>query len=511
MKKIINTALVLSLFTLGSCENWLKLEPVGSKTTGNYIKDYASGVAAYNGIHEVLLNLYSGDYQTLLEALSDDAFVPTHVDGSTYKAFDQLQISEGSGSNYYGTLYTGISRANVALVALDRLSDSKDRERIDALKGQVLFMRAYFYFTLLKLYGEVPVMPVVESLEKAKQPRADFQYLYTIIEKDFKDASSLMPETLDNSLGLEYGKPYKYVAQAALADFYLYFEKWTEARIYTDSIMSSGHFEKIAYTAVFNQENEALGLTYSNTYNKEVLWDAYYADEKKQGFTWRITPQGRNIYREGYGLSALYCTQNDLLAHNNEANIMPYKGKNGGLGIMDEFEEGDKRLEQLFWTDTIVAPNTSGYTGCIKYDGLSYADHSTVNYPLYRYSEVLLMRAEAENELDELTLAKQIIDDEIRKPAGLAPTLAEDKAALRDAIFAERRLELAFEAKRFFDLNRRGLAAKYIEEKQISIAEGGLSKHEITNPMTGKKHFVFSLPLGEINTNPFIEENNPGY
>lgn len=503
--------LLVGILGFTSCEKWLELDPIGSKTTDNYIKDYASGVAAYNGVHEVFLNLYSGDYQTSLEALSDDAFVPTHVDGPAYKAFDQLQISEGSGAGYYGSLYTGISRINNALSEIESLPDDKEAQKMRSLKGQFHFMRGYFYFTLLKLYGEVPIIPLVKTVDDAKQPRASFEELYSLIEQDLNDAAEMMPEGLDNSLGLEYGKPYKYVAHAVLAEFYLYFEEWQSAKEHADVIVSSGKFSKAPYLEVFNRENPDLGVTYSETYNKEVLWDAYFADEKKQGFTWRITPQGRNDFRAGFGLSAVYCTQNDLEIHNNENNIIPYRGINGGLGIMDEFESGDKRLEDLFWTDFVESPNTSGYTGCIKYDGTSYGPQATVNYPVYRYSEVLLMKAEAENELGNLNAAKQIVDDQIRAAAELPATDVSGKEEMREAIFKERRLELAFEAKRFFDLNRRGLAAEYIENRQVSVAQGGLSNHEITNPITGKKHFVFSLPLGEINANPKINENNPGY
>lgn len=511
MKKIFYSLFFLGLLSLYSCDSWLELDPIGSKTTDNYIKDYASVVAAYNGVHEVFLNLYTGEYQTLLEAISDDAFVPSHVDGAPYRAFDQLQISEGSGAGFYGSLYTGISRINTALSRIDLLDNESEAQQINYLKGQFLFMRGYFYFTLLKLYGEVPIVPLVNTADDAKQQRATFEALYDRIEEDLTMSSDLMPNSLDNTLGKEYGKPYKYVAHAALADFYLYFEKWNDAKNQADIVINSGNFAKAPYLAVFNREDNSLGMEYSAAYNKEVLLDAYFADRKKQGFTWRITPQGRNIFRAGYGLSSLYCTQNDLDIHNNESNIIPYRGINGGLGIIDEFEPGDKRRADLFWVDNVTAPNTSGYTGTIKYDGLSYGTQSTVNYPVYRYSEVLLMKAEAENELGNLSVAKQVIDQQIRSAANLPASSATNKDEMRTAIFKERRLELAFELKRFFDLNRRGLAAEYIENRQVSVADGGISSHQITNPITGKKNFVFSLPLGEINANPFIDENNPGY
>ena len=511
MKKQTKWLLILSIIMLTSCNNWLDMETIGSKTTENYIKDYESAVNAYNGVHQTFLNLYSGDYQVMLDIITDDAFTPSHVDAPAIKTFDKLQISEGSGAEYYSTLYTGITRINTALDEIAKLEEHKDYEQIKMVKGQLLFMRGFFYFTLVKLYGEVPILPLVKNINDTKQPRASFEKLYELIEQDIKEAAGLMPDALTNKKGLEYGKPYKYVAYACLSDFYIYFEKWFEADQYLDLIIGSDKFDKADYLTVFNQEDDVLGVTYSTAYNKEVIWDAYYDIAGKQVFTWRYTPMGRHDNRSGYGLSVIYCTQNDLDIHNDEGGITPYRGKDGGLGIIDEFEDGDRRLAELFWVDDVVTPNVSGYWGVIKYDGKSYATQSTLNYPVYRYAEILLMKAEVENELGDIGAAKNIINNDIRSAADLEPISPQTKEQMREAIFKERRLELAFEAKRFFDLNRRGLATEYLEDKQVSVSKGGLSTHEITNPITGKKNFVFSLPKAEINANPYIEQNNPGY
>lgn len=506
--------ITIIILPLTSCNSWLELEPVGSKNTNNYIGDYSSAVSAYNGVHQTFLNLYSAGYPAMLDVISDDSFTISVADGPFFKTVDRLQMSEGIGSEYYGSLYNGISKINTALNTIENAEITLEEiEKIDVIRGQMLFMRGYFYFTLVRLYGQVPIVPFVENVEGSKHPRASFETLYTEIEQNLTAARDILPEKLNGTLGLEYGKPHKAAAIMALTDFYIYFEKWQKARDEVKKITGNGSFTKIEYQTIFNQEDDNLGIEYSDEYNKEVIFDAYYDLLGTQGFTWRMTPMGRNVNRSGYELAVGgYCTDNRLNPHNPEDELSAYKGENGGLGIVDEFEVGDIRVSTLFWQDNVTSPDVSGYYGCIKYDCASYgAGNSTLNYPVYRYSEALLWLAEAENELNNSSEAKRIIDEEIRAKAGLPNCTANDKESLRVAILKERRIELAFEAKRFFDLNRMGLAKEYLEDKQHGVQSGGISLHMINNPITGKDNFVFPIPLNEINGNPHIGSNNPGY
>lgn len=498
------------LLSFASCNKWLDLKTIGSKTTENYITDIPSAIAAYNGVQDIFQNLYANDMPTFFDVISDDAFVRPDADATDPQADDRLNFGSQSGSQFYGPCYTAIARVNTALPRVEALVvDAKDQDMKNTVLGQFHFMRAFFYFTLLKIYGQVPIVPEVTSVQAAQQPRASFNDLYAYIEKDMTEAVKLLPSSLDGTLGKEYGKPYKYSAFALMADFYLYFEKWDNVVMSTDSIINSGKFAKAPYTAIFHHEDDALGYDYSPVYNKEVLLDADFNEYKGEHFTWFYTPMGRHQFRAGYHLASAYCTENDLDPSRTEA---PSGGKNGGEGLMDVIENGDLRRQSFFYTETDSTLSTYGFTGTIKYDGASFSPgNSQINYPVYRYSEILLMKAEAENELGQSADAMQIINDQIRDEAGLPPSAATSQDEVRKEIWRERRIELCFESKRFFDLNRTGRVKNLLVNEQVNINGDPISPHLITNPITGKQNMVFALPLQEINANPFIKENNPGY
>ena len=504
MKKILYIVCI-SLILVG-CDNWLELDPIGSKVEANYIKDLRSAVYAYNGVDNSFINIWKS-LPTFVEALADDVFIPATngTDAADMIAVDQLNITESTGTNFFGTCYSGINKINTALPYIEKLEVlENDKASLNVVRGQMHFMKAFFYFTLVRLYGEVPIMSKVTNPDEGKQPRASMGDLYELIEREIKTAIELLPEKLNGKIGQEIGKPSRYSAYALQADFYAYFEKWDNVLVATEPFIGNEAFDKVDYKYIFHWESPESGLDYSDKYVKEIILDANFDEFGKQNITWEFTPRGYvSSMTQGSHRGIMYATSNVLDPKETES---PSKGSYTS-GLLELFEEGDYRLSYL-WKDTFY--QTKDLYGTLKFYGSTIGYNTgRVNMPVYRFSEILLLRAEALNEKNKPEDALEIVNNNIRKPmnASLVTTIEQD--AVKELIINERRRELCFEGKRFFDLNRQGRLAIALESQE-NIQGRNITPHLITNPLTNKKHFVLPFPLKEINANPYIE-NNPGY
>ncbi|MBD3661616.1 MAG: RagB/SusD family nutrient uptake outer membrane protein, partial [Arenibacter algicola] len=194
-----------------------------------------------------------------------------------------------------------------------------------------------------------------------------------------------------------------------------------------------------------------------------------------------------------------------------------------GNGIVQEYEPGDKRKDVTlagYDLDNFLFPDQP--KGSLLYINKFFNEvdqpitQSTWNFPIIRYADVLLMRAEALNEIGYVPNGEAFdLLNEIRVNAGLG---AHDALSLttqqefREAIRKERRVELAFESKRYFDLNRWGILRDKIQF-QMDI-KGELtfpSNRLIQHPITGKSYFLYPIPLVEFSNNANLQEQNPGY
>lgn len=515
MNRLIRHILVfVSVLIIFSACDLVEMEPIGAKVESNYIKDINSASQAFNGALQPLLGMYSSGLTSTLSIISDESFAPAARDGAS-ENLDKLNLNSNSATGFWGSCYTGITRVNTALAQLEKLkvSDSQQSKK-DAIIGQMHFLRGYYYFLLVRLYGEVPIQPKINTPDDSKQPRSSFEDLYTYIEDDFKKAVDMLPSKMDGSVGLEYGKPSKMAVYSAMADFYLTFERWDQVVSAADNVINSGLQDTVAYPEIFHNEDPTRGEDYSQVYNKAIIWDANYNENNGQNFTWFFTPTGIGDHTQGTGflLGTHYAT-NDTLATSETG--APSGAANGDSALMQTFEDGDKR-QNLIMQDQLAFEGKA-YYGTIKFNAtVNYGFNSgRLNYPIYRYIDVLLMKSEALNELGQnIQEAERIVNDIVRKHAGLDPlpqSTTSDQQLFREAIWQERFVEFAFEGKRYFDLNRTGRVKEQLVDKQNFITNDGVSSHLITNPITNKEWLVFPIPQSELNANPNINENNPGY
>ncbi|WP_042721411.1 RagB/SusD family nutrient uptake outer membrane protein [Flavobacterium sp. B17] len=400
----------------------------------------------------------AGSDKDLLDALTFTATTPSFKD-----------IWEGN--------YQAINRANQALVYLPQLTNA-DQSLRSRLTGEAKFLRAFAYFTLVRSYGGVPLVdhvPVAgnENDRLMTLTRKSKEEVYAFIEQDLKDAIALLPNKTAYT-GNNIGRASKGAAYALLAKVSLYQKKWQQ---------------------VIDNCNLVTGYS--------------------------LTPDFAEIYK--------------ITGENNEESIFEIQGKGGlnlpgiqqysqvqgarGAGgwgwgfntpsqsLVDAYDaEGDTERRNA----TIIFRNSVLYDGRVipatvenpyyNYKAYSSAftgsDDSDTNIRYLRYSEVLLMKAEAMNELGQTSSAIPFLN-QVRNRAGLANTTASSQANVRTAIWKERRLEFAFEHDRWFDLVRTGQA-------QAAMAANGKT-------FVVGKHELFPLPSSFMLESNGLSNQNPGY
>ena len=393
--------------------------------------------------------------------------------------------------------YSGISRANQALAALATASiDTKTKNQ---LVGEVRFIRGYYYFNLVRFFGKVPkVVRVPKDAQDANtdpafQTRAPVDTIYNVITQDLQFAIDNLPLRAQAAVG----HANKGAAQALLAKTYLYRKNWQQVQTLTQAVINSGQYALVPdYTTIWryvgNNSAESIFETQSGTFNNGDLAVGGYC-------TWqgpRVGPKG-GWTDLGFGFDT------------------------PSPDLVNAYEPGDKRK-----ASTIIAIDRSGKgLGTVLYDGFripsgdsvqsayynykAYAsenkniepflgnrDQKQKNVRLLRYADVLLMNAEANNELGQTATAITYLN-QIRNRAGLTATKAASQIDVRNAIWKERRLELALEHDRFFDLVRTGRAAQVMQAAGKNFVAG--------------KNELLPVPSLQIQLSGGKLDQNPGY
>jgi len=501
--KNIKYIIILSLFLTFGCENILEPPIQGAVALDDLLLTESGIITAVNGIYEQLLDQYQNVIVIDLELASDNAF--------TWRAETQYDIYnfDATLSNFqdiWTSHYTGITRANTVLDALESVEDYSSEEMKDAIEGQAKFLRAFYYFNLVRMFGGVPIIEhKVMGREDAEQPRASIEEVYVLIKSDLDDAITLLPTEYTGASGMEVGRPTTYAASALKAMVLLELEEWGNAAQAADAVIGNGAL-LANYADYFNGSNE----------NSEgSLFEVQYGGTEG-GTTSQIS---RYIKPPDFAGLGHPIPTDDI-----------YNGGGGGLSsgnsFVQCFEPGDLRKSV-----TIANPDIPNFIDPTQLDGTMYFMNkfwndvdpnllSTYNFTLIRYADALLIRAEALNEVGYVAdgEAFDLLNETRTTHGGLvALTSADlaDQAAFRTAIRQERRVEFGFEVKRYFDLNRWGILEETIQaQMDISDPTGETvfpSENLISHPITGKDYFLYPVPNIEFINNAELGDQNPGY
>lgn len=491
-------------FFAGCKKNFLDRSPQGQYTQDTY--PYPGGSGPYDtylfGAYSELrsFNVHSQSFICAVSVRSDDADKgSTPADGGANAiGMDNFPVTPDNG--FTNTIWLGyFSLVNKCNIALDQIQNNKDIIATPEVKAQseaeAKFLRAYGYFMLVRFFNRVPLIdsvftdPAAQSNVRQSEPAA----IYSLIESDLTFAASNLPPTWDAKF---VGRATNGAANGLLAKVYITQKKWAPAMAAAGMVMSSGQYDlSTPYNKIFSEEGEN-----SRESVFEVQATASSAIPSANGVQYAQIQgvRGGGDWNLGWGWNtpseALVAAYEDddpretrtiMYTSNSTTTFKTIYGEEIPVGLPNP------RYNQKVYS-------SPGYRASVGNKGGYW-----MNVRILRYADVVLMYAEAANEQEMTTDALANLElVRARARAGNNTILPEvtttDKSELRDAIRHERRIELAMESDRFFDLVRWGIAADALHS-------------------AGKANFndnrdnLLPIPQVQIDLSKGVLTQNPGY
>ncbi len=486
-QKGLYLGLAALLFIPSSCsDGFLDVDPQGKQPGAVFWVNEADATKAVNAMYANLRGWNNTAFAAIaLESVgSDDAEKgSTASDATFFNQYDEFTVgsTEGQLGGFWEGQYQNINYANQVLDNIPAISmDDNLRTRYLA---EAKFVRAYSYFRLVRAFGDVPLrLSVPKDATEYNIPRTPKADVYAAIEKDLTEAAAVLPQ---NYGATDLGRATKGAALALHAKVSMYQAKWQQVFDLTTQVISSGQYSLVKdYEALFRIANEN-------------------------------------------STESVFEIQNELIPSNKDASNSQYsqvqgvRGVNGGgwgfnvptEALSKAFEAGDPRRDAtiIFRGETTPSGDAIAATG----DNPMYNQKSYVPFKLFvtgfnegaqqnvrviRYADVLLMNAEAANEIGNSTQALASLELVRARARGASKTIlpkitTTDKTALRTAIWNERHYELAMEFDRYFDVIRQGRGTQVFGPKGWKAG----------------KNEVWPVPQNEIDISAGVLTQNPGY
>jgi hypothetical protein len=463
-------ALGILIVSFSACKKgFLDRTPQGRYTTDNY--PYAGGSGPYDqylfGAYSVLreYGVHGAPFIAAVSFRSDDADKgSTPADGGAdAQGMDlfPVQPSNGMANNLWTSYFSLISKCNITL---DQIYNNKDIVATDEVKkqseGEARLIRGYAYFMMVRLFGRVPLVDKVYTDVTAQSniPQSNAAALYTFIESDLQFAAANLPATWDLKF---VGRATSGAANGLLAKVYLTQQKWTLAMNTAGLVINSGLYDLTTpYNKIFSEDGEN-----SRESVFEIQGTANATNPTTYGiqYTQIQGVRGSGTWNLGWGWN----TPSTYLAGAYETNdprktrtiLVTSTATTPGITIYGETTPvglPNPMYNQKVYSDPSVRASVGNLTGY------------WMNVRILRFADVVLMYAEAANEVNNTTEALAKLEMvRARARAGnnaiLPKIITIDQAQIRTAIRQERRIELAMEHDRFFDLVRWGIAASTLQ------------------------------------------------
>lgn len=425
MKRIITSILSVALL-FGSCSEELIQEPITEKVSEKFYNNEKEIEEAVNAVYATLQ--FKSNFNTGIPAIgeipAEDAYDATPAnDGGVYGQLDDFNAIPQNGliGNTWRDAYKGIQRANIVINRIAKIPFKKEATK-NARIGEVKFIRALYYFYLVRIFGDVPL--VIEEVKNPQdffnQTRTPKAEVYNQIKKDLNDAIAKLPNRNEKNKN----RIVKTAAQTLLAKVALTLNDYTEAKTQLLDVVNSRIHSLIDTEKVFAIDNEL---------NKEIIFAVQYSS-------------GVNSNSEGSDAYRMFNPTGRV-----EGSLRGAKGH----GVLKEdfynlYTTADNRK------DVYVGILGSGeaYNNKIAPPTTTIGDAGS-DWVVLRYADVILMLAEIENYEKNQTQAL-IYLNKIRERAGLSDFTNTNEDAVFNEIDLQRRLELVWEGHRWFDLIRQG-------------------------------------------------------
>lgn len=485
---------------LSSCRKLIEIDlPTGSLVEQKVFNNDADVAAVLAGIYSTMgsdkeqlsgtnggISLYAGMSSDELLNYVGSANPIDYI----YRS-NSLYADSAATERFWTAPYRAIFSANallegVAKATSSRLTDSVTRQAT----GEAKFLRAFNYFYLVNLFGDVPLVLGTDFNETSKMDRTDKAKVYAQIIQDLQEAEEQLPEGYNFVPDKERVRANRAAASALLARTYLYLERWQEAADAASKVIADANYELLPdLKQVFLKNSREAIFQLSVETDKEGQYLLHEANLVLPPMFWSEFPE---ILQLSY-LSSVSDYQSI------ENFIAP--GYYLSPAAAAAFEEGDQR--KAIWTSRLDRPNVAPYDGQAIYFPFKYTVKPSLlnGFPQYemvlRLAEQYLIRAEAYAHLGREGEALADINM-VRSRAGLEPSKASGQQALLAAVAQERRVELFAEwGHRWFDLKRTGKASEVL---------GAITEKQPWDD----RQLLYPIPPMEIRNDPYLDQN-PGY
>lgn len=494
--------LFMGLSILSCSEDIIDNEITGQQTLENYFSNLSEVDKAVMGTYASLSpqDWWQMDFFRLVgDVASDDAFKGNSLEGDQRDFGFIADFNINSNNEWFDTqwrfAYQGIFRANLVITNVPDAPITQEQK--DRFIAEAKFLRGVFYFDLVKNFGGVPLLTQPLTVNEANLTRATEAEIWVQIEQDFSDASLNLPLKSEQD-ATNLGRATQGAALAFLAKAYLYQRKFPEAQLTAEDVVKS--------------------LEYNLNDPFSQVWDI--DNPNGNGSIFEIQHSFSDIYDSGSALPTVTRSRAD-----------------GGWGFatpsshLDNFMGNDPRREHTiirqgeFVDDehpsynTQPSENMSGRINRKYYlpidDRPANDEHkrSALNHHLLRYADLLLMHAEAAYHNSDEDAARQSLNA-VRNRVGLSPVTSSGPQLL-EAIYKERRLELAMEGHRYYDLKRTDRLADAMEDFLNYNLNESTDPYDAGNDegqfFDASVHTLFPIPQTEIDLSSGRIEQNPGY
>ncbi len=485
MKKYMICLLVLS--SIGCKESFIQRDPIVNGSTGSFYKTASDLTLAVNAAYGGLQTggMYNseflyGDLTTDISIAPGSSCVGGSCDFDRFQMRPTGTAASATINNRWNDAYRGISRCNTILEKIvDVPADATLKAR---LTGETKFLRAIYYFTLVRTFGDVPLvlktLPTVE--EGYIYGREKSTEIYAQIVKDLTEAGAALPVSYTGS---DVGRATKGAALGMLGKVYLTQQKYAEAATVLKTVIDANTYSLLpTYADVFRADNGN---------NAEIVFAVQYV-------------------RGGIGEGSPFATQ--FTPESSAGFVLAVSGNGNNQPTADmltSFETGDLRRAVSVadsWTNGRAQVQNFPYTRKFLDPSMTATNDASNDWIVLRYADVLLMYSEALNETGKTVDALTYLNL-VRKRAGLAAKTNLTQPDFRLAVEQERKVELCFEGHRWWDLVRTGRAQTVLNAYFIK------SNSRIGTDFIAVKDFmtVFPVPQPQIDANPTKITQNQGY
>lgn len=490
-KYIVRLILIIGLTSCS--EEFLTKAPYDTVNTSNFYETESDAIAAINAAYQPLqrpklynLRMWATDIMAgNSEVGADPSSATDGIETKDQSRFITTATNAGVLDLWRGPapgiLYCNTVLQKVPAIAMDEVLKNR-------ILGEAKFLRAYYYFILVRFFGDVPLILEPQSPGDDLRPaRTSKDVVYAQIIKDLSEAIDQLPPRSEYT-GNDIGRASKGAALGILAKVYLTLGDWQKTVDLCNQVAAQDYALNQNYADNFNPENEN---------GVESLFEVQYIGN---------TPDFWNDANQAAW------TTNFMGPRDSPLTTVGWGWNQPTQEFVDSYEAGDLRKDVTIF-----------YEGGPQFDGLDYQSSyayvtgynvrkfvmkrsylpnwdsgSPLNFPILRFADVLLMKAEALNELGQTAQAEEPLN-QVRVRAGLSPVQGLSQSDFREKVLNERRMELAFEGHRWFDLIR------------VNNGQYGIDfLHSIGRVNASEKHLLFPIPQAERDVNPNLTQN-PGY